>query len=84
MGKAKRKLMEARKACYEQEKVEEPKEEPVDPEYEKNQLMLYRSETALILRKRLIEFSERGGYPLCEYLDFTNTENYVTWLLDRA
>lgn len=41
----------------------------------------YIIDTAVILRKSLIEYAEQGAWPLCEFLDFTNVENYIKWLL---
>jgi uncharacterized membrane protein len=37
--------------------------------------------TSLEIQKELIKYSHEGGYTLCEYLDFSNIENYVKWLL---
>ena len=40
-------------------------------------------ETAEILRKRLIEFSDENALPLCEYLDMENTYNFVEWVVTK-
>lgn len=42
------------------------------------------SNVSTLLRGRLIRYSEEGHYPLCEFLDFENVRNYVTWLLNYA
>ena len=34
-----------------------------------------------LIRERLIQYSEEGSYPLCEFLDYHNIHNYVTWIL---
>lgn len=41
----------------------------------------YLFETVLELQKALIDFTNDGGYPLCEFLDIQNVENFVNYLL---
>jgi len=37
-------------------------------------------DTALAMQVQLTDYSQRGGYSLCEYLDLHNLENYILWL----
>jgi hypothetical protein len=52
-------------------------------EYQKEEDDLYINETANIIRGKIFEYLHDGAYPLCEYLDINNLENYVRWLLSR-
>lgn len=89
MGKAKQKLMDARKACFDNMETDNSshvviKEEECLDEYddiEKNEM--YLLDTSIMLRKRLIEYADEGSYPLCEYLDIDNVEIYLEWLLTQ-
>ena len=40
-------------------------------------------ELTIQIEKDIIEYSNINGLPLCEYLDYTNTKNFVKWLLSR-
>jgi len=83
MGKAAKQLNKARKAWYEEKKV--PVQSiPIDTESQDRMARDYDDETSLILRDRLAMFAKKSGYPLCENLDFYNTDIYVTWLLKYA
>lgn len=84
MGKSKRKLMAARRACYEPIDNGPPPEVPEDPEYERRLEEEKIMDTAILLRTRLIDYAEHGAYPLCEFLDIENVENYVRWVLQNA
>jgi hypothetical protein len=84
MGKASRQLNQARQECYETNEntynysdkdLEELKQEA------KELNESYDRETAEIIRTQLIEYSQNGAYPLCEYLDIENTTNFTKWLL---
>jgi hypothetical protein len=38
-------------------------------------------EIAGVLRNRCTGYAEEGSYNLCEFLDTSNVENFVNWLL---
>lgn len=79
MGKAKRQLMDALNSCYYEDN--NTNQEKVDNYvYENNENHLI--DTTILLRKRLIKYAEDEALPLCEFLDFTNVENYIKWLLN--
>lgn len=40
-------------------------------------------ETSEILRKKLMDFCDENGLPLCEYLDIENTYNFLEWILSK-
>lgn len=87
MGKASRQLNQARQECYEinentynySDKDLEDLEELKQEAKELNES--YDRETAEIIRTQLIDYSQNGAYPLCEYLDIENTTNFTKWLL---
>lgn len=88
MGKADRILITARKSCYDLIN-NEALEELVDTEYENQMEEEYIEkvddehilDTANLLRSKLIKYAEKNSYPLCEFLDIVNVENYVRWIL---
>ena len=57
-------------------------ENDFDEKYEKEECDLYISETAIIIRNKILEYTDNNFYPLCEYLNFDNIENYIKWLLE--
>lgn len=82
MGKADRELTEARKSIYEQS------EELIIQEYDNTEQKIdnennIREDTVLLLKKRLIEYSNNSGLSLCEYLDINNIDNYIQWILNN-
>lgn len=84
MGKASRQLNQARQECYEtiedtNNYSDKDSEEVKQEARELNDS--YDRETAEIIRTQLIEYSQNGAYPLCEYLDIENTTNFTKWLL---
>jgi len=83
MGKAKRKLMAARKACYERIDDGRPKEAPPDYKAKKLEAEMYDTDTACILQQRLIAYAEENNWPLCEFLDLENVENFIHWILAK-
>ena len=83
MGKAKRKLMAARADCYDPI-CDEPPEVHDDPEYKRQVEEEKIMDTSVLLRARLMDYTEHGAYPLCEFLDINNVENYVRWVLHNA
>ena len=56
-------------------------ENEFDEKYEKEYSELYMTETAMIIRNKILEYTDKNFYPLCEYLNFDNVENYIKWLL---
>lgn len=40
-------------------------------------------ELIMQIEKDICNYSSENALPLCEYLDYANTENYVKWLLSR-
>ena len=40
-------------------------------------------ELSMQIEKDICDYSFKNALPLCEYLDYDNTENYVKWLLSR-
>lgn len=83
MGKAKRKLMAAREDCYDPI-CNEPPEVHEDPEYKRQLEEEKIIDTSVLLRDRLMDYTEHGAYPLCEFLDINNVKNYVRWVLHNA
>ena len=81
MGKAKRQLAEAHKAMY------ETQEDTPNTEYDSFQNTEgndeYLVDTSVILRANLIEYAQKGAFPLCEHLDIQNVHNFVIWLLKK-
>jgi hypothetical protein len=35
------------------------------------------------IEKDILDYSHDNALPLCEYLDYNNSENFVKWLLSR-
>lgn len=35
------------------------------------------------IEKDILDYSRDNALPLCEYLDYNNSENFVKWLLSR-
>lgn len=74
-----------RKNRVQKQRVEEVNDDPeydsevdhVEQQFEDE----YRFDTVLELQKALIDFTNDGGYPLCEFLDIKNVENFVNYLL---
>jgi hypothetical protein len=81
MGKAKRILIAARKACHEPVNDKPPPDIPDDPAILREEENAYLIETVLLIRERLFEYVNDGCYPMGEFLDFENLENYVQWIL---
>lgn len=82
MGKAKRKLEEARKALNHIEipvRNESELDNSRDVIFEKDYLI----NTAILLRRRLVQYVESEGYPMCEFLDLENMTNYIDWCLSK-
>lgn len=84
MGKASRELAEARKACFEVPEEKNDDNNIVIPEYNPEEKHIYRIDTSLLLRKRLIEYSQNAGLSLCEHLDINNVDNFVDWIMKNA
>lgn len=81
MGKAKRKLNAARKACYDPIDDGRSQEAPPDYKAERLESEYYDIESSLLIQRRLIEYANKECWPLCEFLDITNTENFMHWIL---
>ena len=84
MGKASRELAEARKACFEVHEEKNEDNNTVSYEYKPEEDHMYRVETSILLRKRLIEYSQNSGLSLCEHLDTGNVDNFVNWIIKNA
>lgn len=87
MGKAKEKLIVARNVFYEQ--MDNGKEMEVETEINDDKHILEQEEnyiidTTLLLRRRLLDYVDDEAWPLCEFLDFSNVENYIMWLLTHG
>ena len=54
-----------------------------EQEYQKEKQEIYMNETAMIIRQKILEYTNDGFHPLCEYLDYANVENYVNWILTK-
>jgi hypothetical protein len=35
------------------------------------------------IEKDILDYSRNSALPLCEYLDYSNSENFVKWVLSR-
>lgn len=84
MGKASRELAEARKDCFELPEEKNDDNDVNIPDYKPEKEYIYRIDTALLLRKRLIEYSQNAGLSLCEHLDINNVDNFVNWIMKNA
>ena len=62
-------------------KYEECCENDFDEKLEKEQSELYMNETAMIIRNKILVYTDTNFYPICEYLNINNVENYIKWLL---
>jgi hypothetical protein len=80
MGKAKRQLIQARKAFYE-DVESESSDDSWDIEYEKHLEDQKIKNASIILREKLIQYADEGSWPLCEYLDLDNVDNFVKWVI---
>lgn len=40
-------------------------------------------ELTMQIEKDIFDYSSKNALPLCEYLDYANTQNYVKWLLSQ-
>lgn len=85
MGKKKENILRINKKYdieqYVTETDDENHENIINNEEEKN---VYMNETARIIRQNILEYADNGGYPLAEYLDIFNVENYLKWLIDKC
>lgn len=82
MGKAKRKLIAARKAYYDYVYDDcDLEEQQPDFETKRIETEMYNTDTAFILQQRLIEYAMENNWPLCEFLDLENVENFIQWML---
>ena len=74
MGKSKRQLEKERKKIYNEEIYITSQE---NIEEKQNDI----KETTILIQKELLRFCNENSWPLCEYLDLQNIENFVEWLL---
>ena len=56
-------------------------ENDLDEKFKKEISNLYMAETSMIIRHKILEYTDTNFYPLCEYLNIDNVENYINWLL---
>lgn len=85
MVKSKTKLMKARKEeCYNSSNEDSSPEDEIEKyEVEKEIKEEHILNTSILLRERLIQYADDCAYPLCEFLDIENIENYVRWILNN-
>lgn len=92
MGKAKTQLNKARKECFSQLSTEIPKHvlerEAAESAYyvaEMRQIHYEEKVSNVIsqVREELLHYAEANGYPLCEYLTYSNVEQFLQWLMDK-
>lgn len=83
MGKAKRKLNEARKAYFseisKEDRISDDDRDDIEGDIEgdpEDRRLLY---TAFDIRMSLFQYVEENSYPLCEYLDLESVIQYVKW-----
>lgn len=82
MVKSKTKLMESRRNEYDSSNEDSSYEDEIeDSEYLKELKEEHILNTAILLQQRLIQYADDCAYPLCEFLDIKNIENYVQWIL---
>lgn len=78
----KNKLNEAIKDCHKEynDNVIQSENFEVDHrfKYEKREMLF--DKTVDELREALIDFVNKGAYPLCEYLDLHDVENFVSYV----
>ena len=36
---------------------------------------------AIMIQEQLVEYTTSAAYPICEFLDIINIENYIKWIL---
>lgn len=83
MGKAKRELIEARKAIYETPEESTLQEyDNINKKIENDNIV--REDTAVLLRKRLMQYSSNAGLSLCEHLDLENVDSFIQWVLKNT
>jgi hypothetical protein len=56
-------------------------ENDLDEKFKKEISNLYMAETSMIIRDKILQYTDTNFYPLCEYLNIDNVENYINWLL---
>ena len=88
MGKARRKLKAARKEVskaiikqYGNKSYGDSNNYFISKKVDQRDPKTMLADTAWELRKTLFEYVDDMAYPLCEYLDMTNTINFVEWVL---
>lgn len=53
--------------------------EPINDDFTEE----YFSDTVYLLHKRLINYLNSYGYPICEFLDIENLSEYVEWYIEK-
>ena len=85
MGKAKKKLASA--VHQENEAIKKKYNPDIDTTYDKLKLKIPYEELvrklSMQIEKDILDYSRNHALPLCEYLDYANTENFVKWLISR-
>ena len=84
MGKNSKDISENQKQYFEVSEETNDDNDIITLEYKSEEKNIYQLDTSILLRKRLIEYSQNSGSTLCEYLDINNVDNFVEWILKNA
>lgn len=82
MGKSSRKLLIARKECYEDESFSDVEDSTVDI-CQENLNKEYDYDSAVFLYDKIMEYVKEGYYPMCEYLNLNDVERFLQWILEQ-
>ena len=86
MGKSKKKNFEDQKPYLEhyEEKNDSNDNNLTFESNLEEEKYIYNLDTSILLRKRLIEYSQNAGLTLCEHLDINNVHNFLNWIIKNA
>lgn len=85
MGKNNKQFSEDRNTLFDvSSDINNNDDDIIATEYNLDEKNMYRLDTSILLRKRLIEYSQNAGFTLCEHLDINNVDNFVEWILKNA
>lgn len=77
MGKAKRKLAEARKECYEEIEIENEFEEEIEEEIEVN---TEQFDLSIEIQQEMLRYTNENMLSLCEYLIPERVDKFIEML----
>jgi hypothetical protein len=82
MGKKAKLLTLARNAGYERAETQPPEKDSIEDskEYKIYNRDVYNLDTAVKIQQSLIQYTLDGYYPLCDFLDLENVENFLQYL----